>query len=439
MASKRVVITGMGLITPLGLGVKHNWQKLIQSHSGLISTLDLPNSDPLFKQIPSQVVGAVPHGPQTEHKYDANDHFTKHEQRRYSKFIQYALVATKEALADAQWDPSTREDKLMTGCCIGSGIGSMEDIYNNNVALAQQGYRKVQPLMIPKMLPNMAAGITSIAFGFGGPNHAVSTACATGIHAIGDAARFIKDGYANVMVAGASESSIHPAALAGFARAKSLSSKFNDDPRSASRPFDQRRSGFVMGEGSGIVVLESLEHALGRGLTKDQIHGEVAGYGLSGDAHHITSPDVEGDGAKRAMEFALKQAGLSYDQIGYVNAHATSTVLGDRAENYALKRLFGDLGTDLAVSSTKGAIGHLLGAAGSVEAIFAMLAVRNGVVPPTLNLDVLGGAEGDVDEDFVFDYVPHVSKKKDGLIAAMSNSFGFGGTNASICLKKFDE
>ncbi|VEU22329.1 DEKNAAC103589 [Brettanomyces naardenensis] len=434
----KVVITGIGLITPLGVGVKRTWANLIASKSGIVSTSTLPNAEE-FDEIPSKVVGWVPKGPLAEGGYDASEHFSPREVRRLAPFIQYAIVATREAMQDADWKPETEAEKERAGSCIGSGIGSFEDTYQNSVALHDKGYRRVQPLLVPRILTNMAAGNVSIYFGLKGPNHAVSTACATGVHCIGDAARFIKDGYADVMVAGASEACVHPLSLAGFSRAKSVVTKFNEDPSKASRPFDKDRAGFVLGEGAGVVVLESLEHAIKRGAT-DKIYGEVSGYGLSGDATHITSPPENGDGARRAMQMAVERAGLRPGDIGYVNAHATSTLLGDRAENNALKRLFGEERPDLAVSSTKGAIGHLLGAAGSVEAIFATLAMKNRILPPTLNCDHPGEQEEDKREDFIFNYVRNeaqsvpVEYKMDHVV---TNSFGFGGTNASLCLSRW--
>ncbi|ODV87355.1 hypothetical protein CANARDRAFT_5896 [[Candida] arabinofermentans NRRL YB-2248] len=433
MTANRVVVTGLGLVTPLGVGVKHAWANLIGAKSGLISTSQLPNSEE-YADIPAKVIGYVPRGSISEGKYDPLDHFESHEVRRLSQFIQYAIVAAGEALKDANWKPVEDKDKFNTGVCIGSGIGSIEDIYNNSVGFHEKGYRKMQPMLVPKLLTNMASGNVSIKYGLQGPNHSVATACATGVHALGDAARFIKDGYADVMVAGASEAVVHPIALGGFARAKSLVTTFNDDPEKASRPFDRDRAGFVLGEGAGAVTLESLDHALAR---KAPIYAEITGYGLSGDASHITSPHEDGSGARRAMECAIKRAGLDPSQIDYLNAHATSTVLGDRAENFAIKTIFGEKKPDLIVSSNKGSMGHLLGASGVVEAIFTILALTTGTIPPTLNLHNPGSHDGDKTEDFIFNYAPHKAIEGQNINHAVTNSFGFGGTNASLCISKY--
>ncbi|KAH3688428.1 hypothetical protein WICPIJ_000567 [Wickerhamomyces pijperi] len=427
-AARRVVVTGLGLITPLGVGTKHVWTKLISGESGLISTSLL--NDSRFDDIPSKVVGAIPEGPISEGKWTAEDHLDKSEVRRTSKFSQYALAATNEALLDSQWSPTNLQDQLNTGVCVGSGIGGFNETYDNAIALNSAGYRKIQPLFIPKLLPNMPAGLISIKYGFKGPNHTVSTACATGNHAIGDAYRFIKDGYAEVIVAGATESSVHPLALAGFARAKSLATKFNDDPKRASRPFDKARDGFVLSEGSAIVVLESLEHALKRNAPN--IYAEVVGYGLSGDGYHITSPSPDGLGARRAMEFALRD--IERKQVGYVNAHATSTNLGDSIESLAIEETFKE-NPSVLVGSTKGATGHLLGAAGAMESIFTILALNHGIVPPNLNLDEALEFEGDGKNQL--NYVGKEAVKTD-LKYALTNSFGFGGVNTSLCFKKYE-
>ncbi|KAG7916288.1 hypothetical protein KL905_004691 [Ogataea polymorpha] len=432
MSGRRVVITGLGMITPLGVGVKSNWTRLIAGNSGLCSVEQLENASQ-YKDIPAKVVGAIPRGPATENKYSALDHFEAHEVRKLSKFIQYGLVAAKEALDDSGWVPSSETQKERTGVCVGSGIGSMDDLYENAVNFHEKGYRRVQPLFVPKLLTNMAAGHISIRHQLLGPNHAVATACATGLNAIGDAARFIRDNYADVMVAGAAEGVIHPVAVGGFARARSLSTKFNKEPEKASRPFDADRDGFVLSEGAGVVILEELEHARARNAT---IYAEVAGYGLSGDASHITSPNLHGDGARRAMAQAIKFAGIEAAQVGYVNAHATSTVLGDDAENNALVALFEHSRPDLCVSSTKGAIGHLLGAAGSVEAIYTVLAVKNGVLPPTLNCNHPGNADGS--GKYIFNYISNKAQQKT-VDYALTNSFGFGGTNASVCIRRWDD
>lgn len=437
--ARRVVVTGLGLVTPLGTGTKHAWNELISSKSGIISTSQLPDAEK-YKDIPSKVVGKVPTSltdTSTEIPgiYNPNEHFSKHELRRFSPFIQYALVAASEALKDSNWNPLelTENDRIRSGVCIGSGIGSFEDVVNNTIGFHENGYRKIQPLFIPRLLTNMASGNVSIKFGLKGVNHSVSTACATGLHSIGDSFRFIRDDYADVIVCGASEAAINPISLGGFARSKSVTSNFSEEPEKASRPYDKLRSGFVLGEGAGILVLEELQHALNRNA---KIYAEVTGYGLTGDATHITTPSTEGDGAKRAIEMAIKQAKLESKDIGYINSHATSTPLGDRAENFAIKRIFGNDNKDLKISSNKGQIGHLLGAAGSVEAIFTILSIKNGIVPPTLNCDEPGMHKEDNKEDFIFDYVPNVSKNVE-LDHALTNSFGFGGTNASLCLSKF--
>ncbi|AWU74146.1 uncharacterized protein C5L36_0A07460 [Pichia kudriavzevii] len=435
MYPRRVVITGLGAVTPLGLGVKHSWEKLITSKSGLISTSQLPDASQ-YSEIPSKVVGKIPTDPSSEYSFIASDHFASHELRRYSPFIQYALVAAEEALKDAKLNTfdMTEEERWRTGVCIGSGIGSFEDTVNNSISFDKSGYRKLQPMFIPRLLTNMASGNVSIKYGLKGINHSVSTACATGVHSIGDSYRFIKDDYADVIVCGASEAALNPVSLGGFARAKSVTTRYVDEPTKASRPFDRDRSGFVLGEGAGILILEELEHAKARGAP---IYAELKGYGLSGDATHITTPSSEGDGAKRAMEMAIWRANIDPRNVGYVNAHATSTVLGDRAENFAIKRLFEVANPNLKVSSSKGQIGHLLGAAGSVEAIFTVLAIHHGVVPPTLNCDNPGMHDDDNGEDdFIFDYVSNKSQKVE-LECALTNSFGFGGTNASLCLSKY--
>lgn len=436
--SNRVVITGLGLITPLGVGVKHTWSNLLNSKSGVISTTTLPNAKE-FESVPSKVAGVVPKGSKEEGKFSSQDYFSPREVRRLPPFIQYAIVAAKEAMTDSGYKPESEEEKNRTGVSIGSGIGSFEDTYENAIAFHKRGYHRTKPLLVPRILTNMAAGNVSIYLGLKGPNHAVSTACATGVHCIGDATLFIKNGYADTMIAGASESAIHPLALAGFARAKSIVTKYNDNPKEASRPFDRDRSGFVLGEGAGVVVLESLDHAIKRGA-ENHIYGEVTGYGMSGDATHITSPPPDGDGAYRAMRMAIQRAHLKPRDISYVNAHATSTLLGDRAENEALYRLFGEENPHLHVSSTKGAIGHLLGAAGSVEAIFATLAMKNRVFPPTLNCNHPGEQDDDMKNHFIFNYVPNKAQVPDTkyrMDNVVTNSFGFGGTNASLCISRW--
>ncbi|KAI5948676.1 CEM1 [Candida theae] len=434
----RVVITGAGMISPLGVGLKQNWSRLIANESGLVSTTQFPNyKQEGWDQIPAKVVGVVPKGPLSEGKWNPDEHFTQEEFKRLAKFSQYGIACTQEAFKDAQLDPSTLKDPRSVGVAVGSGIGSIQDVYDITTAFNEGGYRKVQPLFIPKLLNNMAAGNISIKFGLKGPLHAVSTACATGLQAIGDAYNFIKLNYADVMVCGGSESSIHPLALAGFARARSLVTEFNDEPTKASRPFDKDRNGFVLSEGCGIVVLESLEHALKRGVTPDQIYGEIVGYGVSGDAHHITAPQDDGEGAYNAMLQALNRGKVDPQKVKYVNAHATSTVIGDRAENNALNRLFP---ASTLVSSTKGSIGHLQGAAGAVETIFTLQAIKTGQVPPTLNLDHPGGKPGDEPDKFSkFDYVANKAKEGVDVEYGMCNSFGFGGVNSSLLIGRYKE
>ncbi|CAK7897701.1 3-oxoacyl-[acyl-carrier-protein] synthase homolog [[Candida] anglica] len=433
----RVVVTGLGLVTPLGVGVKTSWKNLIANKSGLISTTKLSDYETAgWSGIPSKVIGKVPEGPLSEGKWQTQDHFEHvSDARRMALFVQYALAATQEAMTDAKWLPKTEEEQTETGVAVGSGIGSFNDSYSNAVAFHERGFKRVQPLFIPKLLSNMAAGNISIKYGLRGVNHSVSSACATGLHSIGDAYNFLKNGYANVMVAGGTEASINPLALAGFARAKSVVVDSNESPEKACRPFDGSRNGFVLSEGCGIVVLETLDHALARGVKEEDIYAEILGYGLSGDAHHITAPSEDGDGARRAMKMALDRSNVSPEQIDYINAHATSTLLGDRAENHAFNALFNN-NKKVSISSTKSSIGHLLGAAGAVESIFTVKSIKDSKVPATLNLQEAGSHEGDNRKEFEFDYVPNQSKDK--LVNyALCNSFGFGGVNSSICFAKY--
>ncbi|KAI5362177.1 Putative beta-ketoacyl synthase, thiolase, beta-ketoacyl synthase, active [Septoria linicola] len=428
---RRVVVTGLGAVTPLAAGIKQTWRRLLLSHSGLVSTSPRGTQ---FEALPSRVAGLVPRGSRHDGKWQSTDWLTNTEERQMALFAQYAIAAAQEALDDAEWHPTKQEDLEATGVTIGSGIGNLDEAYNTSVAFHEAGYRKVSPLFVPRLLINLAAGHVSIKHGFMGPNHAATTACTTGIHAIGDASRLIAFGDADVMVAGGAESCIHPLAIAGFARARSLATDWNDDPTAASRPFDRDRAGFVIGEGAGVVILEELEHAKARGA---RIYAEIRGYGLSSDAYHMTAPQEDGAGALLAMKQALKHAQLKPGQIDYVNAHATSTKLGDAAENQAIKTLLlGEEGRDrpseVNVSSTKGAVGHLLGAAGAVEAIFTMLACHQNVLPPTLNLT----SPGDPASDFNCNYVPHAPQQYE-VDAALTNSFGFGGTNASLCISKY--
>ncbi|KAG0162231.1 Mitochondrial beta-keto-acyl synthase [Apophysomyces sp. BC1034] len=423
--ARRVVVTGLGLVTPVGVGVKSAWSNLLNGHCGVTSLVHIPE----YEKLPVRIAARVPEGPKDQGQFTASEWLDRGDERTMAKFTQYALAAARQALNDAEWFPEDEFSKERTGVCIGSGMGSLEDIVSASIAYTNSGHRKISPMFVPRILVNMAAGHLTMKYGFQGPNHAVSTACTTGAHSIGDAARFIQFGDADVMVAGGTEAAIHPLAIAGFARAKSLASTFDDNPKASSRPFDRDRSGFVMGEGAGIVVLEELEHAKQRGAT---IYAELRGYGLSGDAHHMTAPPENGRGAVRSMQRALAAAKLNPSEIDYVNAHATSTPVGDAAENRAIKQVFDGYWDKINVSSTKGATGHLLGAAGSVEAIFSILSVQNNVLPPTLNLHQL-------DEDFNLNYVPLVAQEGKEIRAALSNSFGFGGTNATLCFTKFNQ
>ncbi|KAK1919106.1 hypothetical protein P3342_008830 [Pyrenophora teres f. teres] len=427
---RRVVVTGLGLVTPLGLGVRQTWKRLIDGQCGIVS---IKHRSPEFALLPSQVAGIVPEGKQDDGGWTSKEHLSPSDERRMARFAQYAMVASEEALQDSGWFPKKEEDLESTGVYMGSGIGSLDDVYNTTVAYEKGGYRKVSPLFVPRLLINLAAGHISMRYGFKGPNHAATTACTTGAHSIGDASRLIQFGDADIMIAGGAESCIHPLAISGFARARSLATDFNDRPTESSRPFDRARDGFVIGEGAGVMVLEELEHAKNRGA---QIYAEVAGYGLSSDAYHMTAPREDGQGPRLAMKHALRHAGLKPSDVDYVNAHATSTPLGDAAENRAIKELLlGEEGKTAApkinISSTKGAIGHLLGAAGSVEAIFTVLGMHHNTLPPTLNLD----NPGNPPEDFACNYVAK-SAQQHNVNVALSNSFGFGGTNASLCFRK---
>ncbi|WP_119459592.1 beta-ketoacyl-ACP synthase II [Rhodospirillaceae bacterium SYSU D60014] len=413
---RRVVITGLGLVTPLGSGVKTTWDRLLNGESGVRGVQRCDVSD-----LPCKVAGEVPLGESAHGHFNADEYVPPKDQRKMDPFIVYAVGAATQAVEDAGWTPEDEEELERTGVMIGSGIGGLQGIYEGSITLHERGPRRLSPFFIPASLINLASGHVSIKFGFKGPNHSVVTACSTGAHAIGDAARLIALDDADVMVAGGAEATICRIGIAGFAAARALSTGFNDTPERASRPWDVDRDGFVMGEGAGAVVLEELEHAKKRGAT---IYGEVIGYGLSGDAYHITAPAEDGNGGFRAMRNALKRANLNPEDIDYINAHGTSTPLGDEIELGAVKRVFGDAAYKLSMSSTKSAIGHLLGAAGSVEAIFSILAIRDGVVPPTLNLD-------NPSPSCDLDLVPKQAKER-RVRAALSNSFGFGGTNASL-------
>jgi 3-oxoacyl-[acyl-carrier-protein] synthase II len=418
---KRVVVTGIGMVSPLGVSASESWKRLLNCESGIKKIISFDVSD-----ISSQIAGQVP-SQNVEQKasvlFDPTRYVTSKELNRMDTFILYAIAAATEAVADAGINDLSDEEKENTGVIIGSGIGGLPIIYNTSVNLSENGPRKVSPFFIPACLINLASGHVSIRFGFKGPNHSVVTACASGTHAIGDAARIIQVGAADIMLCGGAEAAICRMGVAGFAAARALSTKRNDSPEEASRPWDKSRDGFVMAEGSGILVLEELEHAQKRGA---KIYAEVLGYGMSGDAYHITAPCADGDGAYRAMRNAMKFANISADQIDYINAHGTSTPQGDLGELRAVERILNG-NTRTSMSSTKSSIGHLLGAAGAVEAIFTLLSIRDQVVPPTLNLH-------DSEETFV-DLVPLQPKERKVEIA-MSNSFGFGGTNASLVFKK---
>jgi 3-oxoacyl-[acyl-carrier-protein] synthase II len=372
-----------------------------------------------------QIACMIPRGSGVEGAFDPDAWMDPKDQRKVDPFIVFAMSAATQALQDAGWHPKSYEDQVATGVLIGSGIGGIGGIYDASVTLLEKGPRRISPFFIPGRIINLASGYVSIQHGLKGPNHSVVTACSTGAHAIGDAARLIALGDADVMVAGGTESPVNRLSLAGFAACRALSTSFNDNPTRASRPYDRDRDGFVMGEGSGIVVLEEYEHAVARGV---RIYAEVVGYGLSGDAYHITSPAEDGDGAYRCMRSALKRAGIEASELDYVNAHGTSTPLGDEIELKAIERLVGNSASELVMSSTKSAIGHLLGAAGAVEAIFGILAIRDGIVPPTLNLD-------DPSVETAIDLVPHTAKRKP-IDTVLSNSFGFGGTNASLVFRR---
>ncbi len=415
--ARRVVITGVGIVTPLGLGTETVWQRLLDGQSGAGSIQKFDCAD-----LAAKIACAVPRG-EASPDFNADDWMSPKEQRRVDDFIIFGAAAAQQAVEDSGWMPEDEEARCRTGVLIGSGIGGLGMIEETALTLAAKGPRRVSPFFIPASLINLVSGQVSIRYGFKGPNHSVVTACSTGAHAIGDAMRIIKWGDADVMVAGGAEAAITRLGIAGFAACKALSTHFNDDPNKASRPWDQERDGFVMGEGAGIVVLEEYAHAQARGA---KIYGEVIGYGMSGDAHHITAPAEDGGGAYRAMQAALKSASLNPEEIDYINAHGTSTPLGDEIEVGAVKRLFGDAAYALSMSSTKSSIGHLLGAAGSVEAIFATLAVRDNVAPATLNLD-------NPSESCDIDLVAKQPKQRP-IRNAMSNSFGFGGTNASLII-----
>ena len=417
-----MVVTGLGLVSPLGVGVETNWARLVSGESGVDQIQGFDASD-----LNVSIAAEVPIG-EGGGRFNAHDWLDPKEQRKNEKFIIFAVAAASQAIRDSGLDLDAEREQVRSGVMIGSGIGGLEGIYDASVTLLNRGPRKISPFFIPSTLINLASGQVSIRFGLKGPNHAATTACSTGAHSIGDAARLIQFGDAEVMVAGGAESAICRIGIAGFAAARALASKFNQNPKSASRPWDVDRDGFVMGEGAGVLVLEELDHARARSA---KIYGELVGYGLSGDAYHATAPSEDGSGAVRAMKAALTRANLNPEEISYVNAHGTSTPLGDEIELNAVKKVFKEHAYSLSMSSTKSAIGHLLGAAGAVEAVYSLLAIRDSIIPPTLNLE-------NPSEGCDLDLVPKTAKERD-VSCAMSNSFGFGGTNATIVFKRFND
>ena len=417
---RRVVVTGLGMVTPLACGVEPTWQRLLAGQSGIKRIEKFDISD-----LPSKIAGQVRRGDGSDGTFNPDQWMEPKEQRKVDDFILFAMGAAKQALDDAGWHPREYEEQITSGVMIGSGIGGVEGIAETALLLRDRGPRRVSPFFITGRIINLAAGYVSIAHSLKGPNHAVVTACSTGAHAIGDAGRLIALGDADVMVAGGTESPVNRISFAGFAAARALSTGFNETPERASRPYDRDRDGFVMSEGAGAVVLEEYEHAKRRGA---RIYAELIGYGLSGDAFHITAPAADGDGALRCMKAALRRADISAGEVDYINAHGTSTQLGDEIELKAVERLVGNAAADISMSSTKSSIGHLLGAAGTVEAIFCLLAIRDQVVPATINLDNPSVATA-------LDLVPHKPRKRSVNIA-LSNSFGFGGTNASLVFRR---
>jgi 3-oxoacyl-[acyl-carrier-protein] synthase II len=417
---RRVVVTGLGMVSPLGCGVETTWKRILNSESGAknIDTFDVSD-------LTSRIACVVPRGDGTGGTFNPDQWMEHKDQRKVDDFIIFAMCAAKQALDDANWHPATEEDRCASGVMIGSGIGGLSGIADGAMLLKERGPRKLSPFFIPGRLINLASGYVSIAHGLKGPNHSVVTACSTGAHAIGDASRLIALGDADVMVAGGTESPINRLAMAGFCAMRALSTNFNDTPQKASRPYDKDRDGFVMGEGAGIVVLEEYEHAKKRGA---RIYAEIIGYGMSGDAYHITAPTPDGDGAFRCMTMAMKRAGITASDLDYINAHGTSTPLGDEIELGAAQRLLGNAASTVSMSSTKSSTGHLLGAAGAVEAIFCILAIRDNIAPPTINLD-------NPSVDTAIDLVPLKPRQRE-IKVALSNSFGFGGTNASMVLQR---
>ncbi len=418
-APRRVVVTGMGIASPLGLGVEHVWKRLVAGESGISAIQSFDTKD-----LPAKIAGQVPSGTRETGGLDLAEWIPVKDQKKMDRFIQFAIVAATEAVEDSGWTPEDEEGRCATGVMIGSGIGGLQTIYEASQVVASGRTKRLSPFFIPSALINLASGHVSIKYGFKGPNHSAVTACATGVHALGDAARLIAFGDADVMVAGGAEAAVSELGMAGFCASRALSTAFNDTPQQASRPWDEGRDGFVMGEGAGVMVLEEYEHAKKRGA---KIYAEVIGYGMSGDAYHITAPSETGDGAFRSMRAALKSAGVTPAEVQYVNAHGTSTPLGDDLELGAVERLWGEDAKGLAMSSTKSAIGHLLGAAGAVEGIFSVLAIRDKVAPPTLNLEKAS-------RERALDRVAKVAQERK-IQVALSNSFGFGGTNASIVFR----
>ncbi|XP_068081934.1 3-oxoacyl-[acyl-carrier-protein] synthase, mitochondrial [Anabrus simplex] len=421
---RRVVVTGMGVVSPLGRGLEYCWEKLIRGESG-ISSLPFDH----YGKLPCQIAALVPRGKGVG-QLDICEHFSNYELRTMAPATRYALIAAQEALADAQWLPDNEHSKEKTGVTVGMGMIDLQDVSETNQALTQ-GYNRVSPYFVPRILPNMAAGHISIKYGFRGPNHCVSTACATGAHAIGDAFRFIQRADADVIICGAAEACISPLSIAAFCRLRALCTTFNDKPEAASRPFDRDRAGFVMGEGGALLVLEELNHAKSRNA---KIYAEILGYGLSGDAAHLTSPSEDGTGAILAMTRCLKEADINPRDVGYVNAHATSTPVGDVIESRAIGKLFGEFASNVAVSSTKGAHGHLLGAAGSLEAVFTVMACYSSLIPPTINLENL--SEG-MDLNYVPNKMQEWKTSTPVRRIALKNAFGFGGTNACLCIAEY--
>jgi 3-oxoacyl-[acyl-carrier-protein] synthase II len=417
---RRVVVTGMGIVGPLGCGIDTTWKNILDGKSGArrVETFEV-------EDLSCKIACVIPRGDGANGTFNPDQWMEPKEQRKVDDFIIFAVTAATQALNDAGWHPSTPEEQNSTGVMIGSGIGGIEGIAETAITLKERGPRRVSPFFIPGRLINLAGGYVSIMHGLKGPNHAVVTACSTGSHAIGDAGRLIALGDADVMVAGGTESPVNRMSMAGFAAARAMSTGFNDMPEKASRPYDKDRDGFVMGEGAGVVVLEEYEHAKARGA---KIYGELIGYGLSGDAYHITAPAPDGDGAFRCMQAALKRAGISIGEVDYINAHGTSTPLGDEIELGAVQRLAGNAAAKIAMSSTKSMVGHLLGAAGAVEAIFCLLAMRDQIAPPTINLD-------NPSVETPIDLVPHKAQKR-SIDTVLSNSFGFGGTNASLVFRR---